>query len=837
MTEGIDNMILRMDDNIKYTESVKHEFMNLKDFNELVYSKTGIVQYFFEMEDNLKEYMQFIKTLARGYIESQEQVLDLNQRLDLSEYKLRTTEETMFGLREDIKDLVEQLRSLEEKQFNNTSYINELETNLTLAENRLRNKNEEIAQLHSDSLEYRSRGSIVERCASPGVGYEHHDDIYNEDMPRNFNYSNYKSTSGGYNYDRTNNFANISNYAKYNDLSRSYTNKNTNNFDNSNNYSKNETFNGDIERDLLGKRTKSILKKRNLDTDNTYDNTNNSKSMSYLQRNDDNYNYPTFNQQHADNSQENKPQYRSSETGYNQGIGKDSYKAAGYVARDGVLDPRDNKYTPENIPGVKYSGLQQDKATFEYSSGANVSGLPYDNLQHNPGVKSSNLQRENQHSENIQGLKSSGLKYENPFSENIPGSKSQVYSQYEKPNSGHIIGSNSSGFENTKANQKHRENLQASNLYCDKTNPEQTQGVKSSGAHYEKIGSEFVPSRKPSGLLYDKYNSEHSPNKNEDLLKQQYSERTSNSNRGVANNNNNSDRLGRIISKNNSERDLLNDNNNKLKNNKTSLKADNEETYNLKTISKQQTLNADSKSSKQLNEKQINPKKSSQRNLAEHNQEQANEGNPNVSYQKQKVQRISDIILKMETNAPVNTILKKIFGDDIIDKITAPDGEELLNEIEETVKGIEKVIEKDANALADEIPEVKEEHEEEQILDNEVRAVMPRRSLVRNISPNQCQRRSTSRLRRSRSPSGPYEFNNTFESSLRKQETSPVVQKAFKRPNPYGNFFDPGLMSGGKSVLEEKDKKIMGTLKKRYASPTMSAMNRTTPKYYPINIS
>jgi hypothetical protein len=101
MTEGIDSMLTRIEDRIGFTQNAKVQFMNIQDYNDLVYNKTGLIQYFFEMEDELKEYILFIKSLAQGYIDSQEQVLDLNNRLSLSDYRLQTTEETMYGLRED----------------------------------------------------------------------------------------------------------------------------------------------------------------------------------------------------------------------------------------------------------------------------------------------------------------------------------------------------------------------------------------------------------------------------------------------------------------------------------------------------------------------------------------------------------------------------------------------------------------------------------------------------------------------------------------------------------------------------------------------------------------
>jgi hypothetical protein len=733
MNESIESILLRMEDGIDRAQSVKQQFMNFQTSHDLAYGKADMLQYFFDIEDDIRDYMTFIKRLFQSYIDAQDVIIELNDKLSLMDFKLKSTDDAMFSLRANIKELVDQLQLLEDKQLNSEGYIRELEGNLEQAEGKLREKNEEIGQLQTNAIR---RGVSVDYVDS----YSH---VPEYSHFRSHSVSNYFPNKSGVHWDDYGGGQEI-----YHNKAEAYREVNSvigvGNANNAvNNVGNNvKTSSGDIQGGVAVevKNEKEMLNEildRNLF----------GKTYQLSVKNISSTNTGGFNNEGGNKFEINNE--------FKQIDNKDSSHSI--VAK--LADS--NKYISNALNNL----VNTQKVSNSQINNNNPSSNPSNKQVNNPSSIPSNKQVDNVFAIIDQLIASGKSATINPTTSNKEAA--DAYKNFIKNASNQVVTSNPPG--------------QTSNNQSSKQVSAFNPPVKSSN---KVLTVPENPIRNPSnkqvgGTNYTLNNNSSTGNQLVTI-----------SQSGVSSTNLNYD-----IEKQPSEKQLLREDSRAMI--KKALDFNTPEVI---------TSGRDIQGAEVLLP-----------------QENISEG----STRKIKAQRVSDLIIKIETNPAVSTIIKRLYGEDILSQLMSPDSENLLNEVEETALGIEVLI--DNEQTTEKIEEVPEE--------DEIAGVVSINHSKKSIL-NKSKSINNSQLNRTQTPANDFEFNNTFENSLRRDNgmmSSPIQTQAFKRSTPYGTYFDPGVMKGGRSVLEfqeaGRNKSKSKLNNQTYANPTMSALNRSKVKY------
>jgi hypothetical protein len=156
----VDTMIRKMENTINTSTIIRQLILNFNTPEDIIYRKSEIFDYLYNIEDDIREYIKFTKSLNTITNDLQEEYESLRSTCELNEYKINTMEETQLMLRDNIRELVEQLHQFEEKNLKNEEYIRQLEDSLTEAEQLIKNKNVELDDVrnaktnYSNSIEY-----------------------------------------------------------------------------------------------------------------------------------------------------------------------------------------------------------------------------------------------------------------------------------------------------------------------------------------------------------------------------------------------------------------------------------------------------------------------------------------------------------------------------------------------------------------------------------------------------------------------------------------------------------------------------------------------------------
>ena len=211
----------------------------------------------------------------------------------------------------------------------------------------------------------------------------------------------------------------------------------------------------------------------------------------------------------------------------------------------------------------------------------------------------------------------------------------------------------------------------------------------------------------------------------------------------------------------------------------------------------------------------INTKKSEKpididKNITENKITNVNKSSP-LSYRKEKLSLIADIIMKINSEDYFYEILTKLFGNDLTDKLMSSDvSDELLEAVQNSIKEIEELKNKDN---LNEEQNNKNENINQDELEEEPRKFPSNEIMGPNIKDKNIKKNNKEMT------NGKYqEFD--FKKNLRKNENSEGKKPKGKNSNNnvkkekpfisatsvYGNYFDPSLQKGGISKLDDYKK-------------------------------
>jgi hypothetical protein len=180
MSEGlVEIMIRRMEGSIIDSGIIRNIIVDLNSTDDILYKKSEIIQYLYNIEDDLREYIKFTKSLNTITNDLQEECDTLRNNCKLSNYKINTMEDAQHKLRENIRELVEQLHRYEEKNINNEEYIRQLEDSLTEAEQILKNKNNELNEIKNSTIDNSKLRQRNDYSTQNYNKYRHDDYNYN----------------------------------------------------------------------------------------------------------------------------------------------------------------------------------------------------------------------------------------------------------------------------------------------------------------------------------------------------------------------------------------------------------------------------------------------------------------------------------------------------------------------------------------------------------------------------------------------------------------------------------------------------------------------------------
>jgi hypothetical protein len=179
-----------------------------------------------------------------------------------------------------------------------------------------------------------------------------------------------------------------------------------------------------------------------------------------------------------------------------------------------------------------------------------------------------------------------------------------------------------------------------------------------------------------------------------------------------------------------------------------------------------------------------------------------------VSNNKEKLNKIKDIVIKLNTEDYYNEILTKLFGNDLKEKLGANEvSDELLTAVENSMQEIDLLKKKDElkNNKIKNIEEMEEEPREFPI--NEIMGT----KYKYNIKNKKINKEKNSNINNNKDLYNIYqEFD--FIKNLR-QNDSKSNKSINKKEKPfismtsiYGNYFDPPLQKGGISKLDDYKK-------------------------------
>jgi protein tyrosine phosphatase (PTP) superfamily phosphohydrolase (DUF442 family) len=150
MSDGlVDTMIRKMEGTFNQSGIIRNMIVNLNSTDDIFYKKSQIIEYLYNIEDDILEYIKFTKSLNIITNDLQEDCENLRNTCELNEYKINTMEEAQFMLRENIREFVEQLHQCEERISKNETYIRQLEDSLTEAEQIIKKINNEKAEINN----------------------------------------------------------------------------------------------------------------------------------------------------------------------------------------------------------------------------------------------------------------------------------------------------------------------------------------------------------------------------------------------------------------------------------------------------------------------------------------------------------------------------------------------------------------------------------------------------------------------------------------------------------------------------------------------------------------
>jgi len=148
----------KVDTRIKELHRNRQILIGINSIEEFVLSKIKLTQFYFDIEDDLREMLQKYKSLFINCKELQEKNHSLSSTLRNFEIKNLNLEKIQNDFKQNINDLVSQIGFLKEKQLNSEDYIAYLEEKVRITERNLGTRNnsliDDFANNRQKSFEY-----------------------------------------------------------------------------------------------------------------------------------------------------------------------------------------------------------------------------------------------------------------------------------------------------------------------------------------------------------------------------------------------------------------------------------------------------------------------------------------------------------------------------------------------------------------------------------------------------------------------------------------------------------------------------------------------------------
>ena len=125
----LDKMLNKMEEKIKDIYQSRQTLMKVNDFEEYKFNRSNIIQMFFDIENDIREIYQLVKSTLIQNKDLIEQIEYSEEKQKKLEFKLTSQEEAMNDLKLNFINISKELQYYEEKEAKDMEYIRELEYN------------------------------------------------------------------------------------------------------------------------------------------------------------------------------------------------------------------------------------------------------------------------------------------------------------------------------------------------------------------------------------------------------------------------------------------------------------------------------------------------------------------------------------------------------------------------------------------------------------------------------------------------------------------------------------------------------------------------------------
>lgn len=147
----LNNFSEKVESRIKELHHNRQTIIGINTIEEFVLSKIKLTQFYFDIEDDLREMLQKYKSLFINCKELQEKNHLLASTIRNFEIKNSNLHKIQNDFKKNINDLVSQIGFLKEKQINTEDYISYLEDKVRLTERNLGKKNNDLINEYAHS--------------------------------------------------------------------------------------------------------------------------------------------------------------------------------------------------------------------------------------------------------------------------------------------------------------------------------------------------------------------------------------------------------------------------------------------------------------------------------------------------------------------------------------------------------------------------------------------------------------------------------------------------------------------------------------------------------------